>query len=126
MSDLPFTPGQTITAGVLYRRIPNYSSMYVYAENRPASSAFRVKPEDEYLSMALKGQTTADDMLQGYAGFGLCEVDVEDLVELKLTVTYEPAQGDTAHVAVRGVTKSIRGKIAAVARVVVAPGPPAE
>jgi hypothetical protein len=126
VTDLPLTPGQPLTAGVVYRRIPNYSSMYLYAEGRPASSAFRVKSEDDYLSMSMKGLTTADDMLRGYNGFGLCEVSIEDLVALKLQVTYEPGEGDDAHVAIRGVTKSMRGKIAAVARVVIPPGLPAE
>ena len=65
MTDLPYRSGQTITAGVLYRRIPNYSSVYLYSEHRPTNAAFRVKPEDEYLSMSLKELTTADEMLMG-------------------------------------------------------------
>jgi hypothetical protein len=126
VSDLPYQPGQTITAGVLYRRIPNYSSLYLYSDRRPTNAAFRVKREDEYLSMSLKDLTTVGEMLRGHDGFGLCEIDASDLVRLGLDVTYEPEPEDRAHVAVRGVTKSLRGKMALIARVVVEPGPPAE
>lgn len=124
MTDLPYQRGQTITAGVLYRRIPNYSSVYLYPDHRPTNAAFRMKPEDEYLSMALEDLTDPEMMLKGYEGFGLCEVDVLELTRLGLTVTYEPEEEDPSHVAVRGVTKSVRGKIALVARVVIEPGPP--
>jgi hypothetical protein len=46
--------------------------------------------------MSLKDLTSVAEMLRGYDGFGPCEVDVEDLGALKLQVTYEPKEGESA------------------------------
>lgn len=73
--------------------------------------------------MALESMTTPEEMLAGFEGFGLCEVDVEWL-EADVTVTYSPSPEDgQAHVAVRGITKGMRRRLAHRARVVVTPTP---
>ena len=117
-----YTPGQILTIGVVYRRIYPDANSYDVVEQRPTRQVFD-KRKDEHLSTGLSELTTPEEMLAGREGFGLCEVDIEILVNLKLEARYEPSEKEgPAHVAIRGqLSGTVRHQIAKAARMVVVP-----
>jgi hypothetical protein len=101
----PLQPGEEITTGVLYRRIPPIKDYWVDYEDpkRPSSLNFSPDTGETYVSMDLKDPLDPDEKAQeartlnhpnARPGSGLFEIDVEVLREFRLRVTYEPEYGD--------------------------------
>jgi hypothetical protein len=123
-----YEAGKPITDGVLYRRIPNKADYYAEAEDRPSGLVFLPDKDEDYVSMSLQSKITPEKLLAGHPGYGLCEIDVRDLLEVGLRVTYQPEHGDD-HVAVWGFSSSkpgarLRRKVAFRARVIRRPDIP--
>ncbi len=125
MSSAGYAQGDPITEGSLYRRIPPLDGYYAHDRQRPSSLAFLPDTDDEYVSMALASLVRPEQVLSGFAGFGLCEIAVSVLIDLGLRVTYQPEYGE-GHVAVWGLDSNKPGiklarKIAHRALVIQAP-----
>jgi len=118
---LKYTPGQLLTAGVLYRRIYPQSTYFNPDTHRPTSQVFD-KGTDSHLSTSLQDLTTAAKVLEGHPGFGLCEIDVGVVVAQGLTARFDPTDEDPAHVRVDGpLGKKVRRALAEPSRVLVEP-----
>jgi hypothetical protein len=95
-------PGQEVTEGLLYRRIPNDAAHWVREEQRPTKFNFVPAKAHVHLSMQIGGRTTPEKILADYPGFGLLEIEVIAFASRGLRVTYQPAEGHD-HVAVWGL-----------------------
>jgi hypothetical protein len=116
-----YTPGQALTAGVLYRRIYPQRTYFNPDTRRPTSQVFD-KGTAPHLSTSLQELTFPAKVLEDHAGFGLCEVDVAVVVAQGLTATYDPTPDDPAHVRVEGpLGKRVRRALAEPSRVLVGP-----
>ncbi len=120
-----YTPGQVLTAGVLYRRIYPQRTLFNPATRRPTSQVFD-KGAAPHLSTSLQELTSPAKVLEGHPSFGLCEVDVTAVVAQGLTATYDPTSGDPAHVRLDGpLGKGVRRALAESSRVLEDPMLPA-
>ena len=118
---LKYTPGQLLTAGVLYRRIYPQRTFFNQDTHRPTSQVFD-KGTDSHLSTSLQELTTEAKVLEGHPNFGLCEVDVAEVMAQGLTATFDPTPEDPAHVRVDGpLGKGVRRALSDVCRVLVKP-----
>jgi len=75
VSQQGYEPGQRITTGVIYRRIPNKQNYYDPVERRPTRLAFEPGKGHDHLSMALADWPTIEEILEDHDGYGLCELD---------------------------------------------------
>ena len=115
MSPGEYQPGEEITEGTLYRRIPPGKTNY-YSEKKQRATSFNFIPDrgEEVLSMHLADRTTPEQIRAAYPRAGLFEIAVDVLRAAGLRVTYEPAHG-ADHVWVHGVkalTDGQRSKLA--------------
>jgi hypothetical protein len=113
-----YEPGQQITGGLLYRRLPPDANHYDEEKQRPTRAAFRMSKGADHLSMSL-----SPEILAGYDAYGLYAIEVERLVAERLTVVYDPSPAEGPHhVAVRGVlTDGVRHRLAQGTRLIKPP-----
>lgn len=104
MTGARYAPGERITAGSLYRRIPNKKDYFVFDANPPRPGGLTFLPDggEPYTSTSLTEMTTPEKVLEGHPGYGLCEALIEQL-PAGVTATYEPQDGEEDHVAVWGL-----------------------
>jgi hypothetical protein len=110
-----YQPGDEITEGTLYHRIPpEDAGKWSFRRRRPTAYAFVLPKEDEHMSMHLAEVVRPEDIFAQYPRYGLFEIEVVTLRELGLTARYAPEAGDD-HVAVFGLkqaTSSVKEKLA--------------
>ncbi len=76
-------PGEEITSGTLFRRIPNDVHHWVPApEDRPASYNFIPDNKDEFLSVHWSDRTAPAEIFARYPGCGLLKIPVADVRSL--------------------------------------------
>lgn len=104
MAGAPYGPGERLTSGPLYRRIPNKKDYFVFDAQppRPGGLAFLPDSGEAYVSMSLVEMTTEEKVLKGHPGYGLCEVLIEQFPD-GVSATYQPEEGEDDHVAVWGL-----------------------
>jgi hypothetical protein len=116
-----------ITTGVLYRLIPNWSTVWDFKRRKPKEKAFRRDTADGAMSMLLASRITPERIVEKKPGFGICRFQVEEVTappplnpqvfqsspkrrppEPKVWVEEDrdPFWGD-AHFVVKGLTKSL-------------------
>ena len=124
MTTPTYAVGQPITTGALYRLVPNWLGFWEYDAGRPSPRAFRKDPDDDGVSMYLKGPMAQDELERRLPDYAICELDIEVLCREGLSVIYDGTVGDEAHVLVRGVTKSKAKALARrLAKIMREPGP---
>jgi len=124
----PYEPGDSITTGDLLRRI--WPSKSYFQNNQPTSAAFRLRPNETYLSAHLEELTTEAAVLMGHPDFGLARISVGAIIQMGLSVIFDPnpnGTDDPAHVQIIGdITAGVSRKLSRVAATIKAPNIPEE
>ena len=127
---MQLTPGQIITRGTVYRRIPNWDGFFDYEDGVPDLALFVPRPQDGFALSAHLDEQEARRALQQppHEGFGLCALDIETMVHVtaaRVHVVAAPTERARSHVRILGATDSgIRALLASIAEVILAPRAP--
>lgn len=68
-----------LSAGVVYRRIPNRRTHFDEDAGRPERGAFEPRPSDNNGLSVDVDRSAAESKLQQYPGFGLCALDIAEI-----------------------------------------------
>ncbi len=133
MADLPpYKPGQEVTEGLIYRRIPNRGTYYDYDLEMVDVSAFILRPRDRGSLSALLNREEARASLKipVHKGFGLCVLDVAKMkaeTSGQARVEFAPTPGafGASHVSILGCQdEEVRVILALIAEIDVEPERP--
>jgi hypothetical protein len=133
--------GETLTTGVLFRRIPNTDLSWSYKDGGPGKIGFRPDKNETGISTFLTHLTTKEEVLRNHEGYGLCTIDIPRfladvermratpklVVPENLAIRYAPSAEDgPAHCYIEPVPGLIQKALRRVAVVVQACSPPVE
>jgi len=128
-----YEPGQEVTRGTVYRRIPNWEGFFDYEEDVPDLAVFTPRPQDQG---ALSAHLDQNEVLKAlasprHAGFGLLRLDIETMKREtagRIRVEFDPrGLGSRSHVRIHGCTDDeIRALLANLAEVVHPPEQPSK
>ncbi len=124
MTEPTYEVGKEITAGRLYRLVPNWEGYWESERHQPSPRAFRRGAEDTGVSAYIDGPMTRDELERRFPEYAICEMSIEALRQAEMRVIYDGAADQPAHVLILGVTKSKTKLLArSLAKVIKDPGP---
>jgi hypothetical protein len=119
-----YAPGQEVTRGIVYRRIPNREEYFDHDEGLPDLAAFIPRPQDGGALSAHLDRDEAEAALTSarHKGFGLCALDIatmKDATAGRVVVEFFPTPRSHSHVRIHGCTgDEVRAILIALAEVI--------
>jgi hypothetical protein len=123
-------PGQEVTEGFVYRRIPNTETDFDYDEMLPEPSTFvpRIRDRGAISGHLDEAEAMAQLADPRHAGFGLAAFDIDTLRREsagKARVVFDPGRRSRSHVRIYGCDDdNVRLLLATIAEMIREPGKP--